>query len=473
VTGGIKAAQAIMVTPDPDGLLASVGEGWGTTSTAEWSMNTTEEANGASLAANWPGDDLDLLIVIATSLILILMILTTIVGNVFVMAAILLDRHLQSVANYLILSLAVADLLVAILVMPLGAVKEITKKWIMGPFLCDFWTSSDVLCCTASILHLLAIAVDRYWAVTHPHYIHSRSSTIIWVLISLVWIMSIVVALAPLFGWKDAAWEERVNQGDCIVSQELSYQIFATSATFFLPLILILLLYWKIFLTARLRLRTRAAAKRKIPQASVIQTATIANSIKRKDIKVSTNGSGNLETTTFSVSVDSNGQTNGNTAREETNGHDTSPSSTSVDVPTTTRLPSCPRHQNGVIQQASMGCQTEDLGARPPPKPRKEKKEKKHISLEAKREKKAAKTLAIVTGAFIICWLPFFVMALIAPLCQGCINEIIFSFFLWLGYFNSTLNPIIYTVFSPEFRQAFKKLLCGRGNNNYRPRHLQ
>ena len=46
-------------------------------------------------------------------------------GNVFVIAAILLDRHLQSVANYLILSLAVADLLVALLVMPLGAVYEV------------------------------------------------------------------------------------------------------------------------------------------------------------------------------------------------------------------------------------------------------------------------------------------------------------------------------------------------------------
>ena len=94
------------------------------------------------------------------------------------MAAILLDRHLQSVANYLILSLAVADLLVAILVMPLGAVYEviffggqflfnmqltfqISKKWILGPTLCDMWTSSDVFCCTASILHLLAIALDR------------------------------------------------------------------------------------------------------------------------------------------------------------------------------------------------------------------------------------------------------------------------------------------------------------------------
>jgi 5-hydroxytryptamine receptor 1 len=102
------------------------------------------------------------------------------------------------------------------------------------------------------------------------------------------------------------------------------------------------------------------------------------------------------------------------------------------------------------------------------------KKEKKHVSLETKREKKAAKTLAIVTGAFILCWLPFFIMALTMPLCQGCVQTRVFSFFLWLGYFNSTLNPIIYTVFSPEFRQAFKKLLCGRNSSeNYRPRHLQ
>ena len=77
-------------------------------------------------------------------------------------SVILLERHLQSVANYLILSLAVADLLVACLVMPLGAVYEVTGKWLLGPSLCDMWTSSDVLCCTASILHLVAIATDRY-----------------------------------------------------------------------------------------------------------------------------------------------------------------------------------------------------------------------------------------------------------------------------------------------------------------------
>ena len=84
----------------------------------------------------------------------------------FVIAAILLERHLQNVANYLILSLAVADLLVACLVMPLGAVYEVGQQWTLGPELCDMWTSSDVLCCTASILHLVAIALDR-WVDSH------------------------------------------------------------------------------------------------------------------------------------------------------------------------------------------------------------------------------------------------------------------------------------------------------------------
>ena len=102
-------------------------------------------------------------------------------------------------------------------------------------------------------------------------------------------------------------------------------------------------------------------------------------------------------------------------------------------------------------------------------------KEKKHVSLEAKRERKAAKTLAIVTGAFIACWLPFFILALIMPIFpERNFEPHLVSFFLWLGYFNSTLNPIIYTVFSPEFRQAFQRILFGKvTNQNHRPRHLQ
>lgn len=95
-------------------------------------------------------------------IVLAIVTLATVIGNALVIAAILRERHLRSVGNYLVFSLAVADLMVACLVMPLGALYVVTGQWTLGAAFCDLWTTVDVLCCTASILHLLAIAIVSF-----------------------------------------------------------------------------------------------------------------------------------------------------------------------------------------------------------------------------------------------------------------------------------------------------------------------
>ncbi|XP_022901391.1 5-hydroxytryptamine receptor-like [Onthophagus taurus] len=396
----------------------------------------------------------ELVTMIATGVVLGLLILATVIGNVFVIAAILLERNLQNVANYLILSLAVADLLVACLVMPLGAVYEVSNEWMLGPELCDMWTSSDVLCCTASILHLVAIALDRYWAVTNIDYIHQRTSKRIGTMIVIIWCVSFLVCIAPLLGWKDPQWSVRIQDRKCIVSQDIGYQIFATSSSFYLPLLVILVLYWRIFQTARKRIRRRQILNsannpaNKNPAAGGIAgglaaasgtggiAAAVVTIIGRPLPTIS-------ETTTAFTTVSSN-----NTSPEKTsfaNGLEADPTTTDGGI-------SCYQPQYTV-------------------------KRKLKYSADSKRERKAAKTLAIITGAFVICWLPFFVMAILLPIYKDSFEPYVVSIFLWLGYFNSTLNPIIYTIFSPEFRHAFKKILFGknyaRRNRNFGIKHFQ
>lgn len=88
---------------------------------------------------------------------------------------------------------------------------------------------------------------------------------------------------------------------------------------------------------------------------------------------------------------------------------------------------------------------------------------KRILKVQAKRfrmETKAAKTLAIIVGGFICCWLPFFTMYLIRAFCPACIQPLLFSVLFWLGYCNSAINPLIYALFSKEFRLAFTNIIC-------------
>lgn len=390
--------------------------------------NITDNAN------QWA---MDLPEAIASITFLSLLILCTLIGNTLVILSVFTYKPLKSVPNFYIVSLAVADMAVAIFVLPLNVAHLILEKWIFGLHACKMWLTCDVLLCTASILNLCAIALDRYWAIHDPiNYAAKRTVKRVLVSILLVWAISSLISIAPLFGWND--WPDTFDQNTpCELSSEKSYVVFSSSGSFYIPLFIMTIVYIKIFLATRRRLRER----RKAASAVLAKTNVQQN-----------NGQGPVAITKL---IANSGATN------------------TLMVP----FP-------GACSGLERSCSTEPLDSMLPKKkkPKSTSKLKKkdndsssntvHRFLEEKqrislsRERRAARTMGIIMGVFILCWLPFFLMYVILPFCGShCfISKRMMNFITWLGYVNSSLNPVIYTIFNIDFRKGFQRLLTLKCN---------
>ncbi|NWZ37796.1 5HT5A protein, partial [Brachypodius atriceps] len=186
--------------------------------------------------------------------LLVMLVVATFIWNGLVLATILRVRSFHRVPHNLVASMAVSDVMVAALVMPLSLVHELSgRRWRLGRSLCQVWISFDVLCCTASIWNVTAIALDRYWSITrHLEYTLRARRRISNIMIALTWVLSAFISLAPLlFGWGETYSED---SEECQVSREPSYTIFSTFGAFYLPLCVVLFVYWKIYKAAKFRI---------------------------------------------------------------------------------------------------------------------------------------------------------------------------------------------------------------------------
>jgi hypothetical protein len=189
-----------------------------------------------------------LVYVISVSFILSLIDIVTLIGNLLVVVSVLTTKCLSTVTNYFIMSLAVADMLIAVFVLPISIyITTHPGRWIFGRTICKLWSFSDVMLCTASILNLCCISLDRYFAITRPlQYSRQRSPKQARGMIAVVWIASIIISSPPLI---PSLFSEDINnesQG-CAISKLLSYRIYSSTGSFFLPAFVMLFVYARIF----------------------------------------------------------------------------------------------------------------------------------------------------------------------------------------------------------------------------------
>ncbi|XP_063925282.1 octopamine receptor Oamb isoform X2 [Zophobas morio] len=376
--------------------------------------------------------------------VLALINVMVIVGNCLVIAAVFCSSKLRSVTNLFIVSLAVADLLVGVAVLPFSATWEVFK------------TEDDTT------------------NTTQPEDLHCP--------------------------WK------------CELTNEAGYVVYSALGSFYIPMFVMLFFYWRIYRAAirttraiNQGFRTTKGSRNRFDEQRL--TLRIhrgrGSSTKRHHGSPHSNGSNSTTTTTGSVSPSPSTRAK----HERVKISVSYPSSDTLSPPPNPHLlavtPSSPtgptasyavhysvngkdattalcRRENQLrvhrlssrrrASRRSSSCESTERAPSPCPSSCEDGKKvisrrmgKRNIKAQVKRfrmETKAAKTLAIIVGGFIFCWLPFFTMYLVRAFCKDCIHSLVFSILFWLGYCNSAINPLIYALFSKDFRFAFKRIIC-------------
>lgn len=176
-------------------------------------------------------ENVNVFVVVIKGIIMGSIITTAVLGNALVIASVRRHRRLRVVTNCYVVSLAAADLLVAMCAMTFNASAELSGgKWLFGRFMCDVWNSLDVYFSTASILHLCCISVDRYYAIVSPleYTVIMRQGTV-GCMLGSAWILPALISFIPIF----MGWYTTQEHLDYMVKNPQVSSIFLTIPRFF------------------------------------------------------------------------------------------------------------------------------------------------------------------------------------------------------------------------------------------------
>uniref|UniRef100_A0A8C5L195 5-hydroxytryptamine receptor 6 n=1 Tax=Jaculus jaculus TaxID=51337 RepID=A0A8C5L195_JACJA len=309
---------------------------------------------------------------------LCVVIALTAAANSLLIVLICTQPALRNTSNFFLVSLFTSDLMVGLVVTPPAMLNVLYGRWVLARGLCLLWMAFDVMCCSASILNLCLISLDRYLLILSPlRYKLLMTTPRALALILGAWTLAALASFLPLLlGWHELGRVRTPAPGQCRLLASLPFVLVASGVTFFLPSGAICFTYCRILLAAR---------------KQAVQVASLTTGMA--------------------------GQT-----------------SETLQVPRT-------------------------------PRPAMASADSRRLTTKHSRKAlKASLTLGILLGMFFVTWLPFFVANIAQAVCD-CVSQGLFDVLTWLGYCNSTMNPIIYPLFMRDFKRALGRFLpCLRGS---------
>ncbi|XP_029363348.1 5-hydroxytryptamine receptor 6 [Echeneis naucrates] len=347
--------------------------------------------------------------------------LMTIFGNMLLIALVFAHRSLRCTSNCFLVSLFLSDLMVALVVMPPAMLNVLCGAWVLWPAFCPIWLCFDVMCCSASILNLCVISLDRYLFIISPlRYKQRMTLPRALLLVGAAWGLAALASFLPIeMKWHSlglgsghsstpgvsssnvssysdtmypASYFQMSPSGglsfQCRLRVTLPFAFVASLLTFFLPSSAICFTYCRILMAARRQAKRVAALS-----------------------------------------------------------HPPHPHPSLGEPP----CPPSPTIAAAQAQQDGDDCAYQNV-------PLSVNSERRLAHRQGRRALKASLTLGVLLGLFFSAWLPFFITNMAQAVCE-CIPLALFDVITWLGYCNSTINPIIYPLFMRDFKRALGKLL--------------
>ncbi|XP_019726955.1 5-hydroxytryptamine (serotonin) receptor 2C, G protein-coupled-like 1 [Hippocampus comes] len=377
--------------------------------------NLTREGvtSSAMKEKNWP------------ALLILVIIALTIGGNILVILAVSLEKKLQNATNFFLRSLAVADMLVGILVMPISLINILYDyAWPLPSTLCPIWIYLDVLFSTASIMHLCAISLDRYVAIRNPIE-HSRfnSRTKAMMKIAAVWTISIGVSMPiPVIGLHN---EDKVFlNGSCVLNEE-RFILIGSFVAFFIPLVIMVVTYGLTIQVLQRQATVFLCNAKTSPQQTLQPPAS----------EIHVNAPPNLPDPPELKPPSDAGILLSVSASESVSILPGSEATSQLSSPAA-----------GPGRSDAAGCHG-----------------RRGMMQAIKNERRASKVLGIVFFLFLVMWCPFFITNVTLVLCgascgESLLHELL-NVFVWVGYISSGVNPLVYTLFNKTYRRAFSSYI--------------